>query len=171
VASSARLVLIGPPASGKTKIGRRVAKSLGCEFVDTDAVIVASHGPISDLFSHHGERYFRELEQSVVASALKHDAVVSLGGGAVVTEATRQALASERVVLLSISEDAVKHRVANSPKRPLLAGGIDAWKALVEARRQWYDECADITVDVSHRSPDDVASEILEWLEGASEVE
>lgn len=164
--SKARVVLIGPPASGKTKVGRRVAKKLGCEFVDTDAVIVASHGPITDMFAEHGEPYFRELEREVVAKALAQDAVVSLGGGAVVTQATRDALSTQRVVLLSISEDAVRHRVVDSPKRPLLAGGIDAWKALVESRREWYNECADVEVDVSHRPPEDVADEIVEWLEG-----
>lgn len=163
--NSARVVLIGPPASGKTKVGRQVARKLGCEFVDTDAVIVASHGPITDLFSTHGEAHFRELERDVVAQALEQDAVVSLGGGAVVTAATRDALADHRVVLLSISEDAVRHRVVDSPKRPLLAGGIEAWKALVEARREWYNECADVNVDVSHRSPEDVADEIVKWLE------
>lgn len=163
--NSARVVLIGPPASGKTKVGRQVARKLGCEFVDTDAVIVASHGPITDLFSAHGEAHFRELERDVVAQALEQDAVVSLGGGAVVTAATRDALADHRVVLLSISEDAVRHRVVDSPKRPLLAGGIEAWKALVEARREWYNECADVNVDVSHRSPEDVADEIVKWLE------
>lgn len=147
-------------------MGKQLAKKLGCEFVDTDAVIVASHGPISELFASRGEPYFREIEQEVVAQSLGHDAVVSLGGGAVVTQATREALAHHRVVLLSISEDVVKHRVVDSPKRPLLAGGIDAWKALVEARREWYNECADVTVDVSHRGPEEVADEIVGWLEG-----
>ncbi len=164
--NQARVVLIGPPASGKTKVGKQLAKKLGCEFVDTDAVIVAGHGPITDLFATYGEQHFRDVEREVVAHALTHDAVVSLGGGAVVTEATRKALGDYRVVLLSISEDAVKHRVADSPKRPLLAGGIDAWKALVESRREWYNECADLTVDVSHRAPEDVAAEIIKWLGG-----
>jgi shikimate kinase len=170
VPNQARVVLIGPPASGKTKVGKQIAKKLGCQFIDTDAVIVASHGPITEIFSEQGEPYFRDVERDVVAESIAQDAVVSLGGGAVVTQATRDALSNHRVVLLSISEEAVRHRVADSPKRPLLAGGIDAWKSLVESRREWYNECANLSVDVSHRQPEDVAAEIVQWLEdGKSE--
>lgn len=162
--SRPRVVLIGPPASGKSKIGKRIARLLGCDFVDTDKVIEATHGVIADIFAEHGEPYFREREREVVSEALSGSGVVSLGGGAVVTPGTREELADHRVVQFIISEDAVSHRVADSPKRPLLAGGLDAWKKLVAARQGWYDECSSVSVDVSHRDPDDVAREVLAWL-------
>lgn len=142
-----------------------MAKLLGEKFLDTDAVIVERHGPIPDIFATRGEAWFRQEEAEVVREALSGDGVVALGGGAVTSPSVRQLLKSERVVLLSISEEAVAHRVTNSPKRPLLKGGVDAWRKLVAERQAWYDECATITVEVSHRNPEDVASEIIAWLE------
>ncbi|ERK72528.1 hypothetical protein N136_01109, partial [Leifsonia aquatica ATCC 14665] len=57
------IVLIGPPAAGKTRLGKRLAKRLGLGFVDTDARVVAAHGPISEIFADHGEPHFRALER------------------------------------------------------------------------------------------------------------
>ena len=72
------IVLIGPPAAGKTRIGKRLAKRLGLPFVDTDAVVVAQHGPIPGILAEHGEPYFRELERQAVAEAVAEPGVVSL---------------------------------------------------------------------------------------------
>ena len=142
-----------------------VAKQLGEKFLDTDAVIVERHGPIPDIFATRGEAWFRQEEAKVVDEALSGGGVVALGGGAVTSPSVRHLLESQRVVLLSISEDAVAHRVTNSPKRPLLKDGVAAWRKLVAERQAWYDECATMSVDVSHRNPEDVASEIIAWLE------
>lgn len=161
-----RLVLIGPPASGKTKIGRAIAKLLGETFVDTDHRIVERYGPIPDIFAHEGEPWFREKEREEVVRALSGPGVVSLGGGAIINEDTREDLAQLPVALFVISADAVAHRVTDSPKRPLLVGGVDAWSALVEARMPWYQECATQEFDVSHRPVDAVAAEVVSWLEG-----
>ena len=157
------LVLIGPPASGKTKIGKRVAKLLGVGHLDTDRVIVESHGPIPEIFQTLGESAFRELERDAVAHALTTDQVVSLGGGAVIDPDTRATLRHHRVVGLTISEEAVAHRLDND-KRPLLTNGLVDWVALVEKRQPLYDEVTTWSVDVSHRSADDVAEEIVSWL-------
>ena len=161
-----RLILIGPPASGKTKIGRLVARALGEAFVDTDALITERFGPIPRLFAEHGEPWFREREAEIVQECLREPGVVALGGGAVITASTRLALADARVCGLTIAPEAVEHRISGSEKRPLLAGGIAAWKDLVAARQHWYDEVARHTVDVSHRDPSDVAGDIVTWLEG-----
>jgi len=165
VSSSPRIVLIGPPASGKTKIGRELARSLSEPFVDTDSLITKQWGPIPDIFAEHGEEWFREREVEVVKQVLGEAGVVSLGGGAVITESTRVALRGLPVALLMISEDAVAHRVTDSLKRPLLTDGVESWKKLVDARMDWYRECAQVEVDVSHRQPADVASELVSWLE------
>lgn len=157
------MVFIGPPASGKSKIGREVARILELPFVDTDKVVVAEHGEIPEIFATRGEPWFREREREAVEKALREPGVVSLGGGAVVNADTREQLVDLPVVLLEISEEAVAPRVTDSPKRPLL-NGLDSWRALVDARRDWYDECATHRVDVSHRHYDEVAAEIVEWL-------
>jgi shikimate kinase len=165
VNSRPRIVLIGPPASGKTKIGRELAKKLNEEFVDTDALIASRWGPIPDIFATRGEDWFREQEAEIVRDSLVESGVLSLGGGAVITKSTRQALAGHPVALLMISEEAVSHRVTHSAKRPLLTDGIESWKKLVQTRMPWYRECAEVEIDVSHRAPEDVASELVSWLE------
>lgn len=165
MSSSPRIVLIGPPASGKTKIGREVSRTLGEPFVDTDSLITQRWGPIPEIFAEHGEPWFREREAEVIEQALTEPGVLSLGGGAVITESSRVALRGHPVALLMISEEAVSHRVADSTKRPLLTDGVESWKRLVEARMPWYRECAEVEVDVSHRQPADVASELVSWLD------
>ena len=158
-----QVVLIGPPASGKTKIGKRVARLLGVDHVDTDHKIVQTHGPIPDIFQTLGEEKFRELERQAVIEALTTDSVVSLGGGAVTHPDTRTDLASHTVIGLTISDDAVSHRL-NNDKRPLLRRGLADWVELVAKRQPLYDEVTTWVVDVSHREPDDVAEEIVSWL-------
>jgi shikimate kinase len=157
------IVLIGPPASGKTKVGKRVAALLSLPLLDTDQVIVAAHGTIPEIFQTLGEPTFRELERETVCSALATRQVVSLGGGAVTHPDTRADLRGHTVVGLTISEEAVAPRL-NNRKRPLLPNGIADWVELVEKRRPLYDEVATWSVDVSHRSTEDVAQEIVSWL-------
>jgi shikimate kinase len=157
------VVLIGPPASGKTKIGKRVAAQLGVSHLDTDCMVVEQHGPVPEIFSTRGEDTFRTLEREAVIRALATDSVVSLGGGAVTQDDTRRDLAHHTVVALTISPDAVAHRLDND-KRPLLTDGLASWEALVKKRQPLYDLVARHTIDVSHRDPDDVAQEIVSWL-------
>jgi shikimate kinase len=156
------VVLIGPPGSGKTRLGKRVARSLGLPFIDTDKRIVAEHGSIAGIFAQYGEPHFRRLEREAVVRALAEDAVVSLGGGAVLDEETQRDLANHRVVLLTVSPEAVAARITGA-KRPLLAGGISAWTVLVESRREIYERLGDRAWDTSHRPLSKIAAEIAEW--------
>jgi shikimate kinase len=156
------LVLIGAPGAGKTRLGKRVAKLLGAPFVDTDKMIVAEHGAIAEIFAEHGEPHFRELERAAVAEALTGDAVVSLGGGAVMHPETRANLAGHRIVLLTVTPEAVEARIA-SGKRPLVSG-IDSWIALTEARRPVYESLATKTFDTSARPLDAIAAEVVLWI-------
>jgi shikimate kinase len=156
------LVLIGPPGSGKTRLGKRVARLLGLPFVDTDKRVVAKHGAIARIFETHGEPHFRELERAAVADALAEDAVVSLGGGAILDEETQRDLEGRRVILITVSAEAVASRITGG-KRPLLTG-VESWKALFEARREIYERLAERSWDTSHRALDPVAREIATWF-------
>jgi shikimate kinase len=157
------LVLIGAPAAGKTRLGKRVARILNVPFIDTDKKIVASHGTIAEIFAEHGEPHFRELERQAVTEALSEVAVVALGGGAVLHPDTQRELADHRVVLLTVSRSAVEARITNG-KRPLVAG-VDSWQALVDARRPIYESLATRTFDTSHRPLDDIAADIARWIQ------
>lgn len=155
------VVLIGPPAAGKSRIGKRVARILSLPFVDTDKLIVAAHGPIHDIFSNHGEPHFRSLERAEVVRALSTNAVVAFGGGAVLDAETQHDLASHSVVLLTVQPHAVVSRLT-SGKRPLVPD-IDAWMALYERRRDLYTRLADHVVDTTDQPTDLIASEIADW--------
>lgn len=164
--SGPRAVFIGPMGSGKTKVGKRVAKALGLGFVDSDKVIVAEHGPIADIFDAHGEPHFRALERAAVHAALQTDGIVSLGGGAVLDPATQAELAELPVVYLTISAEAVESRLDNG-KRPLVRDGIASWQRIFEARRHIYEGLATIEIDTSSVPYDGVAQEVIDWLERA----
>jgi shikimate kinase len=157
------IVLIGAPGAGKTRVGKRLGPRLGREFIDTDRVIVAEHGAIAEIFAEHGEAHFRRLERQAVAEALTHDAVVSLGGGAVLDADTQADLAGATVIQLTVSADAVTARIA-SGKRPLVTS-IESWQELVDSRAGLYASLADYTTDTSDRSIDAIVEELAEWVE------
>lgn len=161
------LVLVGPMGAGKTSVGRRVAKALGLRFVDTDKVIAAAHGTIPEIFATHGEAQFRAWEAEAVAEAITRGGVVSLGGGAVVTPATRDLLRTVPVAHLTVSTEAVAARIADTT-RPLLAGDdpVAAWSRIADARRGWYDEVADETFDTSRTPMQRVAEQVVNWMRG-----
>lgn len=160
------VVLIGPPAAGKTRIGKRVARALESEFIDTDRMIVDQHGPIPDIFEREGEPAFRAYERDAVADALAVDgAVVALGGGAVMTPETAERLAAQPVVLLTLSAEAVAVRLEKSgSSRPLVAGGLAQWEALVERRMPTYERLARATWDTSTFPADRIALDIADWV-------
>jgi shikimate kinase len=163
VAETPALVFIGAPGSGKTRIGKRVARLLGLPFVDTDKRIVAAHGAIPAIFEARGEQHFRVLERAEVRQALTEHAVVSLGGGAVLDSATQAELAPLRVVQLTVSEEKIAERNIGAG-RPLLAGGVDAWTALVAARAPIYDRLSTVTFDTSALPAERIADDIVRWL-------
>jgi len=148
--------------AGKTKLGKRVAATLGKPFIDTDRTVVAQHGTISELFAQFGEAHFRALERIAVEDALAQDAVVALGGGAILNEQTQADLAGRRVALITVSAAAVAPRIVGS-KRPLLTGGIESWKQIYDSRRAIYERLATRVWDTSSRPLTAIASEIAAW--------
>jgi shikimate kinase len=156
------VVLIGPMGAGKTRIGKRVARILGTGFVDTDKVIAAQHGQIPEIFASQGEPHFRALERAAVVEALAGDDVVALGGGAILDDETRADLTSQRVVLVTVTAEAVAPRIADA-RRPLLRDGLTDWERIYAERRHLYEQLARLTVDTSHRPIDAVAKEVAAW--------
>jgi shikimate kinase len=162
--ADAPVVVIGPMGAGKSSVGKRVAKALGVPFTDTDRVIVREHGPIPGIFADRGEPAFRALEAEAVRAAMATGGVIAVGGGAVTHADTRQALSGARIVLLTVSPEAVADRIAGSD-RPLLAnGGIDAWQTIMDERAATYAELAHVVVDTSRRPMSRVVDEVVTWL-------
>lgn len=161
------IVLIGPMGAGKSRVGHRLAASAGAPFIDTDQRIIERYGPIEEIFEREGEEYFRIVEREVVAEALREEAVISLGGGAVLHPDTRDDLAELPVVWLRVSPEAVAPRLAGG-SRPLIAeGGIAAWTAILEQRAPIYAALADLDIDTSRRSVARIVDDITERFGGA----
>ena len=163
------VALIGPMAVGKSAIGQQLAQHLGCAFVDTDAVVVAQHGTIAEIFASRGERAFRELEARAVADAIEaaqgSNAIISLGGGAVLDSGTQQLLGRCTVVYLECDADTVAERIARNSGRPLLAGdAMGRWRTLFATRRPVYERLADIVLDVRSGSVPELAHRLEDAL-------
>lgn len=168
IVARARVVLVGPPGSGKSTIGRKLARELGVELFDTDAGIEAETGrSIPEIFAEDGEPEFRRIEEQVVRRAvLEHEGVVSLGGGSVLSARTREVLRGATVVYLEISVGEGLRRTGSSNARPLLNGADPAakYRELMKQRRPLYKEVATVRVRTDGRSPGRVVRMILARL-------
>ena len=166
-----KAVLVGLPGSGKSTIGRRLARALGVEMLDTDVAIEQQTGRrIADIFATDGEKEFRRIEEAVVRAALaEHDGVLSLGGGAVTSPGVRAALAGHTVVFLEISAAEGVRRTGGNTVRPLLAGGdrAEKFRALMSQRVPLYRQVSTIRVNTSRRNPGAVVRHIVCRLENA----
>lgn len=162
------IVMVGAPASGKTTVGTLVAQRLGLPFVDVDAAIEAETGrTIPELFVDHGEPFFRDLERTATLNALDLDAVVSLGGGAVLDEQIRAALTAggHDVVWLQVSVVHATRRVGMNVMRPLLLGDVRAnLERLLTEREPFYREVATLVVDTATDKPDQIADRVVEQV-------
>jgi shikimate kinase len=156
-------------ASGKSAVGRMLAQRTGARFIDSDREIVERHGSISTIFEEQGEQAFRTLEAGIVGEALgAGDAVVSLGGGAVLHPATQALLARATVVFLDTDVATVLPRISGDTGRPLLAGRpAERWQELYDERRPVYAAVATVVVDTRGRSVREVTDAVLSALEAA----
>ncbi|GAA1319351.1 shikimate kinase [Leucobacter albus] len=152
-------------AAGKTSLGRRVAKDLGVQFVDSDVVFVRKHGAITDFFAANGEQEFRRIEEEIIAEELAQPGsrVLALGGGAVLSERTRELLKEHPTVLLMTTQEAVL-RTANLARRPLLRDDPSAWGRILQERKPLYLEVADITFRTDRAGKDQLARRVVQWV-------
>jgi shikimate kinase len=167
------ILLAGMMGSGKTSVGRALARRLGCEFIDTDARIEAASGlSIPALFAREGEAGFRKREREVLAALPERACVVALGGGALVAASNREVLRGKgRLVWLDAGPEELARRVGDDPGRPLLAGL--SGEARVERLRQLRQErleayaSAELRVETGGRSIEEVCDALLRALFGA----
>ena len=158
-----RIVLIGAPGSGKSTVGVALAAHLQWPFVDTDALIeMKDSKKITDLFVENGEGYFRAVEFETLQEVLMEEsAVISLGGGAPISERAQEALLSSEsiIVFLDVSLATAAPRVGFNRDRPLLLGNPRAqWQSLSEQRRPIYEKLATQSIKVDDMTVDEIVS-------------
>jgi shikimate kinase len=168
------VVLVGLMGCGKSAIGRRLAHKLALPFVDADEEIEKAAGKsIEDIFTDHGEPYFREGERKVLARLLRSGPqVLATGGGAFMNDETRAAIAELGVsVWLKAELPLLVRRVGKRGNRPLLkAGDPEAvLQSLIDKRYPVYAE-ADITVESRDVPHEVIVGEIIESLNRALAV-
>ncbi len=164
--SPCSLVLIGAPGSGKSTIGRILAKSLNLPFVDTDELVEVQAGEsISNIFVNQGESHFRALERECVQLALeesvRNPAIISLGGGSILNVDTQRDLSNYPVAWLRVKISEALKRVGMNQARPLLLGNVRSnLISLLQERTPIYEKLSDIILDTSEISPEKCAEQL-----------
>ena len=164
------LSLIGLPGSGKSTVGRQLARRLQLPFHDSDHVIEARLGcSIRQFFEREGEDSFRDVESSVIDELTRvSTAVLSTGGGAVLRPANRQHLRERgQVVYLKSSPEELFRRLRNDRNRPLLQGGdpLTRLRDLHAVRDPLYRETASFTIETGRPSVATLVNMIVMQLE------
>lgn len=145
-----RIFLVGPMGTGKTSIGSRLSRALGCSFVDTDAEIEKRTGvKIDVIFDIEGEDGFRKREIDVIKEfASRENIVIATGGGSVLAPENQRALATGFVVYLSSSIETLMNRIREDTSRPLLnvSDRKKRLRNIVNERKPIYSHVADLTI-------------------------
>jgi shikimate kinase len=163
-----KLIIIGPMASGKSVVGKKLSKRMGLNFFDTDEQIEQKAGvTISWIFDVEGEEKFRDRESEILSTVIKEDnCIISTGGGIVLREENRALLKKGTGIYLKTSIQSQLERTMNDKERPLLQN-IDnkeeALREIAKLRNPIYESCCEITIEETN-SPNDAVDKIVEKL-------
>jgi len=164
------IVLIGPPGSGKTSVGKALGKLLDLPVRDSDAIVESIEGKsISDIFLEDGEKKFREVEQSVILGELdREEGILSLGGGSILDSKIQEKLLNSPslVAFLDVGISNAAPRVGFNRDRPLLTvNPRQQWLALMEVRRPIYERLAWRRFSTDDLKPMEVAKTIISEMD------
>lgn len=161
-----RIFIVGPVASGKSVIGKKLAQTLAVNFVDTDKEIEKNAGvDISWIFEVEGEEGFRKREEKLLKEvSKKENSVISTGGGTIIGKQNRELMTSKgKIVYLEASIQEQLERTLKDKSRPLLNKGNkeETLISLKERREHLYKEIADITIKQEGKSHNKIVQEII----------
>lgn len=149
--------------SGKSTVGKILAKKLGYCFIDTDEVVEKeSKIFICKMFEQHGEKYFREREYEALKKIIgEKNQVISTGGGIVTYEKSKKLLEGQEVYYIDVDSETVSHRLRSDSTRPLLKNSsFEKMSELLLFRKKFYDEACTVKID-GRQDPEIVAEEII----------
>lgn len=157
--------------SGKTTVGKILAKKLSYEFFDTDRKIEeAQDMKITEIFEKKGEPYFRNLEKDIAKTISESEnTVIGTGGGMVKNDEIMNLLKKNGIVVyLKATPEKLAYNLRNDNSRPLLMGGdkLEKIRTILEERQPLYEDVCDITVSINRKTPKKVAEDIIKKLEG-----
>ena len=166
---SKNIVLVGFMGTGKTSVGKILARKLNREVFDVDALIEENEGrKIADIFEEDGEARFRQIEKEAIKKIAENEnVVITTGGGAALEAENMQVLRAKGwIVALTASPETIYNRVRNSRHRPLLKSPnmFLEIKRLLAERKKFY-EVADYSFETDRKTPSQVADGILMTLE------
>jgi len=165
------IVLIGLMGSGKTTVGKLLAKKLNKTFIDTDECIENEEKiSINEIFSRFGESCFRNLETDIIKKVcLADNQIVSTGGGIVEKPKNLEILKKNGIIFyLYASVEELYQRIKNEKNRPLLNNDAPKWalEKLLNKREIFYELC-DVKIDTTGKNADQIADEIINKLENS----
>ena len=163
------IVLIGLMGSGKSAIGRTIARKLGRRFIDTDRFIERKAGKtVSEIFNDSGEAAFRALEREIIKKVSQYVGIVIATGGGVIKDPENFKFLKESgwIIALYASAETLYKRIEGKRIRPLLTNEEDPIKKLEEilANRKVMYAKADFQVDTENKEIDAIADEIIDLL-------
>ena len=162
------IFLVGPMGSGKSSLGKKLAKSLDKKFIDTDKEIEKKESKtISEIFENSGESYFREKEREFLINIPNSlNMVIATGGGIVIDQENRKKLKENKVIFLNASVERQRKRTSRSDKRPLLKNvdRLKKLKELYDQRLELYKEVSDFEINVDKYKGKDILFKIIKEL-------
>lgn len=163
------IALIGFMGTGKTTVGKSLAKKLGKKFIEVDELITKRAGrSIPRIFTEDGETKFRELEMELTKEVGEmENAVISCGGGLVLNKINIDRLKKNSIViLLEAPHEIILKRISNDNGRPLLntPDQLKEIKNLLEAREPFYKSAADVVIDTTDLNVVEVVNEIIDQV-------
>ncbi|HWR58395.1 MAG TPA: shikimate kinase [Thermodesulfovibrionales bacterium] len=162
------IVLTGFMGTGKTAVGRELARVLGWKIIDIDDEIVkARNMSINDIFNRFGEPTFRDMETEMLRKVSHNkNVIISTGGGAVLRQENMDILREKGVIVcLDATPETILERTSGNSERPLLRveDPLGRIRELREARKPFYEK-ADIMIDTGGKTPLLIAEEVLEKI-------
>ena len=163
------IFIVGLMGSGKTSIGKLLAKRTGRLFIDTDSEIIKESGmTITEIFNKFGENYFRDLEYKVLSKAkLIENHVISTGGGIILKlENIKIMKSSGTIIFLDIDVETQLSRVKNKKNRPLLDGDnmIGNLVNIKKERDYIYKNISDYIISISEKNKSEIVGEIQNYI-------